>query len=85
MQGELESAGEILTVLRLAAEVERLQANIRFLLEHVAAWSRPCSRCQAQIFFVRHSNGVSAPYNPDGSSHFANCPHAAEFRRKGAR
>ena len=35
--------------------------------------------CKALIYFGRKF-GKSHPYNPDGSSHFDNCPNADQFR-----
>ena len=39
-----------------------------------------CRGCHATIYWVEHCNGNVAPYNPDGSSHFATCPDANKFR-----
>lgn len=46
-----------------------------------------CRGCQAEIWWAKHPTTRKAhPYNADGISHFATCPHASEFRtRKKAR
>jgi uncharacterized protein with PIN domain len=52
------------------------------LFDLIAEEQRPCKRCGAAIWMVRHSNGKLAPYTADLTNHFINCPNAAEFRRK---
>lgn len=36
--------------------------------------------CGAPIWWVRTKTGASTPLNSDGTSHFATCPNAREFR-----
>ena len=67
--------------LLLRARVRALEINIERVLDQVAELVRPCVRCGVQIWFVRTKAGKLMPYCFDGTSHFANCPHAAEFRR----
>ena len=37
--------------------------------------------CEAVILWCKTPRGRSAPLNPDGTSHFANCPDAPGFRK----
>lgn len=41
---------------------------------------RSCSSCAAIIYWVVMSTGKKMPVDPDGTSHFATCPNAAEHR-----
>lgn len=64
------------------AEINRLRANIGALLKRCGMPPRACRGCGAQIVFVVSMNGLtSAPYDLDGTPHFAVCPNAGEFRR----
>lgn len=38
--------------------------------------------CGAMIYWAVSKNGARLPLNPDGTSHFATCPNAREFRVK---
>ena len=40
-----------------------------------------CSSCAAPIMWCLTRKGNRAPLNPDGISHFATCPNAADHRR----
>ena len=40
-----------------------------------------CRGCRAMIYWIKPKE-KAMPVNPDGTSHFSNCPKAAEFRRK---
>lgn len=40
-----------------------------------------CRACMAPIAWCLTKAGKMAPLNRDGTSHFADCPRAAEFRR----
>jgi hypothetical protein len=40
-----------------------------------------CKSCGAPIYWIVTPSGKRMPCNPDGVSHFATCPHAAEHRR----
>jgi hypothetical protein len=41
-----------------------------------------CSSCQADVLWCRYDvTKRRAPFNPDGVSHFATCPQAAQHRR----
>jgi hypothetical protein len=40
-----------------------------------------CRGCKALIYWIKPKE-KAMPVNPDGTSHFATCPKAAEFRRK---
>jgi hypothetical protein len=42
-----------------------------------------CRSCGATILWVLSKrSGKRAPLNPDGTSHFATCPQADQWRRK---
>jgi hypothetical protein len=40
-----------------------------------------CKSCRARVFWIITTKGKKMPCNPDGTSHFATCPDAAQFRR----
>lgn len=40
-----------------------------------------CRACRATIFWIVTGLGKRMPVNPDGTSHFATCPNAADFRK----
>lgn len=40
-----------------------------------------CRGCQQKIFWVRMTSEKNMPVNPDGTSHFSNCPKADKFRK----
>jgi hypothetical protein len=41
-----------------------------------------CNGCGATIYWIKTAKGRAMPVNPDGTSHFSNCPKANEFRKK---
>ena len=41
-----------------------------------------CSGCKATIYWIITRKGKKMPVNPDGTSHFSNCPQAQTFRRR---
>lgn len=42
-----------------------------------------CRSCGAPVGWARHSvTWKKAPFDPDGTSHFATCPDAQTWRRK---
>jgi hypothetical protein len=42
-----------------------------------------CRSCQAAIGWYEHNESKKrAPFNPDGTSHFATCPQADQWRKK---
>lgn len=43
-----------------------------------------CKKSSADIEWKEAKNGKRTLASPDGSSHWATCPHAASFRRQGA-
>lgn len=45
---------------------------------------RTCSEpsCRAPIFWIVTAAGKRMPVNADGTSHFATCPKAKEFRKR---
>ena len=44
-----------------------------------------CRSCGQVIYWRLTSTGKPCPWNADGTSHFANCPHAARHRKGGRR
>lgn len=42
-----------------------------------------CRSCHAPVAWARHEHTLKkAPFNPDGTSHFATCPQSAEWRKR---
>ena len=77
--GDLTPAADILDIHRIQGELDQSREWMRQLLARVGDEDK-CP-CGATIYFVRHRNGRSAPYEESGQIHFATCPKAAEFRR----
>jgi hypothetical protein len=44
-----------------------------------------CRGCGVLIWWVMTEHGRKMPVNQDGTTHYATCPNADEFRRKGGR
>jgi hypothetical protein len=65
---------------RLAEEHGRVLKAIKIVL-HAAADEGTCRGCPATIFWVRHQNGKTAPYEIDGTNHFVTCPASRTFRK----
>jgi hypothetical protein len=42
-----------------------------------------CRGCSVLVLWARTPRGKSTPLDQDGRPHWATCPKAAEFRRKG--
>lgn len=62
---------------------DELGNNMSLLLSAIGERAG-CRGCSSPIFWVTHSRtGRKAPYDANGSSHFANCPKASQFRREG--
>lgn len=61
---------------------EDFRVRIRALLKLIAFETRDCRACNQQIWMVKMANGKTMPVSQDGVSHFADCPNAAEFRRR---
>ncbi len=54
---------------------------LRELLDRIAQPAL-CTGCGRAIWFVRHyQTSRLCPYDADGTTHFATCPKAADFRR----
>jgi hypothetical protein len=43
---------------------------------------KPCRGCGQLIAWWTTTAGKRSPHDLDGTSHFATCPEAAQFRRK---
>jgi hypothetical protein len=41
-----------------------------------------CRGCRVTIYWIKTLKGKNMPVNPDGTSHFSNCPQAQTFRRR---
>ncbi len=41
----------------------------------------PCRGCAELVVWIVTVNNRRMPVNPDGTSHFSNCPQANAFRR----
>lgn len=63
-------------------EATTIEARALKLLDLIAEERRPCKRCKAPIWMVRHTSGKLAPYTADLTNHFINCPNPSEFKRK---
>ena len=59
-----------------------IEMRMADLLERAAAYQHPCRACGVELYFIRHRNGVLAPYTIDGENHFIACPKANEFRKR---
>ncbi len=57
------------------------QTNHATALLKVIAPPSGCSSCMETIYWIVTKNGKRAPYNPDGTSHFATCPNADAHRK----
>ena len=66
------------------AECFEALAEIVTRLLHQVGQEAQCRGCRATIFWVEHRNGKRVPYDPNGLSHFASCPHADRFRKPAA-
>jgi len=61
--------------------IKKLRATMTALLKVIGNPAR-CRGCGVNIMWVRTRTGQAAPFDEDGTSHFATCPKAAAFRRK---
>ena len=68
-------------IAKMAQERITLRANIEAILRNTADDIRPCLKCDATIFLIKHKNGKKAPYTIDGTNHFANCPKAEALKK----
>lgn len=41
----------------------------------------PCKACQAEITWIKTLRGNQTPINKNGTSHWATCPNAKQFRK----
>jgi len=41
-----------------------------------------CRSCRALVTWVKTEKGKWMPVDPDGTSHFATCPNANDWRKK---
>lgn len=61
-------------------EQMRLQRNVERLLLNVGNGGR-CQGCGQPVVWVTHKNSTRAPYDRDGTNHFATCPERERFKR----
>lgn len=82
---ELESQIERLHQLLEERELARqaLDKRLTQLLSRVGQ-ANICSgpNCGARVWWITHANGKKAPYDPDGTPHFATCPDSSQFHRR---
>lgn len=45
------------------------------------AVARPCRGCGKDIYWIVTEKGKRMPVDPDGTSHFATCSAAGDFRK----
>ena len=57
-------------------------ADIRFDIPKGTSASK-CKGCQEYIYWIKTRNGKNMPVNADGTSHFATCSKASDFRKRG--
>ncbi len=57
------------------------RARFAALFKVMGIERKECKACGAAIYFVASPKGKRIPYTEDGVSHFADCPHANNFRR----
>ena len=56
----------------------------KFEVPSGAEWTE-CRSCHEKIVWVRTKRGRAMPVNEDGTSHFATCPDANEWRNNSRR
>ena len=54
--------------------------EMKFVLPAGSIMKR-CNGCEEMIHWIKMPSGKMMPVNHDGTSHFATCPKAAEFRK----
>jgi hypothetical protein len=73
----LEAGGRAIHRL---AQLHQAEARIEELVERIG--SAGVCGCGKEIYWLRHRNGVNAPYDRNGVNHFATCPKRGEYRRR---
>jgi hypothetical protein len=74
-------SSDLITDLDKALElIEQRNKALKQLFKNLGAAESTC-RCGATIYFLAHKNNTVAPYDADGETHFATCPHAKKFRK----
>lgn len=63
-----------------AVTLARVRNGIRTTLAALGDLGN-CRSCGAAIYWCRTKRGSRMPVDPEGTSHFATCPDAAEHRR----
>lgn len=74
-----EVAGQ--AIVSLANTIKILKRNVANLLKRTGqAMECRGPNCSAAVWMVRDGAGKCHPFNGDGTSHFATCPDAKQFR-----
>ncbi|WP_428411982.1 hypothetical protein [Pararhizobium sp.] len=82
-QGELFESDAPTNALHVKEQtIQFLTQNMVRLLNQVGNKDF-CKGCGEEVWYVKHKNGKCPPYTADGTNHFANCPNADQFRKKG--
>lgn len=63
-------------------EIATRRRWIRTLYDFIGADHGICKYCGVDVWWAVSKTGHKAPFNQDGLIHFADCPNAAEARRK---
>ncbi len=71
------------------AERQRLETEVEGWAKRVASLVKGCGRvetckgptCEATIFFIETKNHRQAPYDLDGTTHFATCTDSGSFQK----
>lgn len=61
------------------SDADRRREPLRFFIP-AGTPAKACRSCNARIYWITPKN-MPMPANPDGTSHFATCPQAAQHRR----
>jgi len=83
-----------LAMASVAADIERLRVIVASLPERPASmppgvelphdWQQrrsQCRSCGAPVIWGTYPSGKRAPFDPDGTNHFATCPQRREWRK----
>jgi hypothetical protein len=70
------------TVITGAQEREDFRSRVELAIKTLGIETRPCSRCDEPLIFMKTHAGKWQPVDMYLESHFANCEGAAEFRRR---
>ena len=91
MSGDLHAAkySQVCQATSNLIEADRMDAarfyrhNIVALYKAIGADEGKCRHCGKRIWWVTTKSGKPSPSTVDGLSHFADCPGASNFRKRG--